>query len=59
LERAVEQLAERETTLHEHMAANATDHTRLATLQEELDQLVAGREQLETSWLEASESLEG
>jgi ATP-binding cassette subfamily F protein uup len=59
LERAVEQLAERETTLHEQMAANATDHARLATLQEELDQLVAEREQLETSWLQTSESLEG
>jgi ATP-binding cassette subfamily F protein uup len=59
LERAVEQLAERETTLHEQMAANATDHARLATLQEELDQLVTEREQLETSWLETSESLEG
>jgi ABC transport system ATP-binding/permease protein len=59
LERAIEKLAERETTLHEQMAANATDHARLAEIQAELEQLVAEREQLETSWLKTSESLEG
>jgi ATP-binding cassette subfamily F protein uup len=58
LERAIEKLAEHEGTLREQMAANATDHARLATLQDELEQLVAEREQLETSWLETSESLE-
>jgi ATP-binding cassette subfamily F protein uup len=58
LERGIEKLAERETMLHEQMAANATDHARLATLQDELEQLVAERDQLEMSWLETSESLE-
>jgi ABC transport system ATP-binding/permease protein len=59
LERALDQLAEREAGLHEQMAANATDHSRLAELQVELDQFVDEREQLETSWLQMSESLEG
>jgi ABC transport system ATP-binding/permease protein len=59
IERAIEKLVERETTLHEQMAANATDHSRLAELQVELDQLVDEREELETSWLQTSESLEG
>jgi ATP-binding cassette subfamily F protein uup len=59
LERAIEKFAERETTLHEQMAANATDHARLAEIQAELEQLVAEREQLEASWLQTSESLEG
>jgi ABC transport system ATP-binding/permease protein len=58
LERAIEQLVEREGTLHEQMAADATNHARLAELQAELEQLVGEREQLEASWLETSESLE-
>lgn len=58
LERAVEQLAERETKLNEQMAADASDHARLAELQAELERLVGEREQLETSWLQTSESLE-
>ena len=59
LERAIEQLAARETMLNEQMAASATDHARLAELQSELEHLTAERGQLETSWLETSESLEG
>jgi ATP-binding cassette subfamily F protein uup len=59
LERAIEQLVARETMLNEQMAASATDHARLAELQSELEHLVAERGQLETSWLETSESLEG
>jgi ATP-binding cassette subfamily F protein uup len=59
LERAIERLAEREATLHEQMAAHATDHARLVELQAELDRLVSEREELETSWLQTSESLEG
>jgi len=58
LERAIEKLAERERTLHEQMAADATNHGRLAELQAEMDRVVAEREQLETSWLHTSESLE-
>ena len=59
LERAIEQSAERETTLTEQMAAAASDHAELVRLQGELEQLLAEREQLETSWLETSEALEG
>jgi ATP-binding cassette subfamily F protein uup len=58
LERAIEKLTERETTLHERMAASATDHTLLAELQAEHKRLAAEREGLETSWLQTSESLE-
>ncbi len=59
MEAAIECIAEREVGLNEQMAAVATDHAKLAELQTELGQLVAEREQLEASWLQASESLEG
>jgi ATP-binding cassette subfamily F protein uup len=58
LERALERLGEREQALHEEMAANATDHGRLAGLQAELDELHAEREALEAAWLENAETLE-
>ena len=57
IERALDRLAERETALHDEMAASATDHVRLAELQAELDAQAAERERLETGWLEASEVL--
>jgi hypothetical protein len=40
------------------MAANATDHARLADLQAALDALAADRDGLETSWLEAAAELD-
>ncbi|HWK28195.1 MAG TPA: ABC-F family ATP-binding cassette domain-containing protein [Solirubrobacter sp.] len=55
LERALEKLGERETSLHEAMAAAATDHVRLRELQGELGDVGAEREQLEAEWLEAAE----
>jgi ABC transport system ATP-binding/permease protein len=58
LERTIEKLAGSESALEEQMAASATDHGRLAELQAELEHLAAEREQLETGWLELSESLE-
>lgn len=58
LERSIEKLAVREGVLTEEMAANATDHGRLAELQAGLEELLAERERLETAWLELSESLE-
>jgi ATP-binding cassette subfamily F protein uup len=58
LERAIEQLAERERTLVGQMTANASDHARLGSLQSELEQVVAERGALETSWFETSETLE-
>ncbi|MGD0452290.1 MAG: ABC-F family ATP-binding cassette domain-containing protein [Solirubrobacteraceae bacterium] len=59
LEAAIERLAERETALNAQMAAAASDHAQLVRLQSELALVVTEREQLETSWLETSESLEG
>ncbi len=51
LERALDRLGERETELHEAMAASATDHARLAELQTELAAV-------ESDWLATAESLE-
>jgi ATP-binding cassette subfamily F protein uup len=59
LERALDKVGTREVQLHEDMAAAATDHTRLRELQSELTVLHAEREELEASWLETSEALEG
>ena len=59
LERAAERLGEQERTLNERMMAAASDHTQLAGLQSELQLIQNERSQLETSWLELSESLEG
>jgi ATP-binding cassette subfamily F protein uup len=58
LERALEKLEARETTLHEQMAEAATDHVRLRELQSELAAATAERERLESAWLETSETLE-
>ena len=58
LERALEKLEARETSLQEEMAAAATDHVRLGALQAELEAARAERERLESAWLETSEALE-
>jgi ATP-binding cassette subfamily F protein uup len=58
LERALEKLELRETSLQEEMAAAATDHVRLGELQSELEQARSERERLESAWLETSEALE-
>jgi ABC transport system ATP-binding/permease protein len=59
LERALEKLEGREATLHDGMAASATDHGRLRSLQADLAALVDERETLEAAWLETSAALEG
>jgi ATP-binding cassette subfamily F protein uup len=59
LERALERLGERESGLHEAMAAAATDHVRLRELQSELGEVTSERDELEAAWLEAAETLEG
>jgi len=59
LERALEKLAAREQALHADMAAAATDHERLRSLQAELDAVAAEREDAEAAWLEAAETAEG
>ncbi len=58
LERALEKLEARETSLHDEMSAAATDHVRLGELQAELEEARAERERLESEWLETSEALE-
>jgi ATP-binding cassette subfamily F protein uup len=59
IERAVDKLAEREAQLQLDMAASATDHQRLRELQAQLDACVAEREQLEATWMQTAEALEG
>jgi ATP-binding cassette subfamily F protein uup len=59
LERALERVGEREASLHDAMAAAATDHVRLRELQAELADVAAERERLEAAWLEAAETVEG
>ena len=59
LERALDRLSERERALHGEMATSATDFARLRELQAELEALSAERAQLESDWLDASETLEG
>ncbi len=58
LERALDRSVAREHELHEQMAANATDHTRLGALQDELQRLLVEREELETDWLHTADALE-
>jgi ATP-binding cassette subfamily F protein uup len=58
IERALGRLDEREASLHAEMAAAATDHERLGTLDAELRTLNEEREALETSWLQASAEIE-
>ena len=55
LERALEKLTAREASLHDEMAAAATDHVRLRELQAALSEHATQREQLETEWLQAAE----
>jgi ATP-binding cassette subfamily F protein uup len=59
LERALDRLSERESSLHDAMAEQATDHVRLAELTAELDALMSERDELEAAWLEAAAALEG
>ncbi|MGH2879055.1 MAG: ABC-F family ATP-binding cassette domain-containing protein [Solirubrobacteraceae bacterium] len=59
LEQEIDRLTEREQALQEQMAANPTDHAQLAEMQAEVERLAATREELESSWLAAAESLEG
>jgi ATP-binding cassette subfamily F protein uup len=58
LEREIDKLAAREATLHEQMAAAATDHVRLRALQGELAAVTTEREALEADWMQSAEALE-
>jgi ATP-binding cassette subfamily F protein uup len=58
IEAALKQVQMRETSVSDAIAINSSDHTQLGLLHIQLDALSAEREQLETAWLEASETLE-
>jgi ATP-binding cassette subfamily F protein uup len=58
IEAALDRVGSRETSLNEEIAINSSDHARLSSLQIQLQALGAEREQLETVWLEVSESIE-
>jgi ABC transport system ATP-binding/permease protein len=58
IERALEKLETTEASLHEQMAASATDHEALRDLDARLAALASEREELEAAWLETSAALE-
>jgi ATP-binding cassette subfamily F protein uup len=55
LERRIERLGEREAELHDLMAAHATDHEKLLTLDAELRSVRAERVETEEQWLELAD----
>jgi ABC transport system ATP-binding/permease protein len=55
IEGQLEKLDQRITTLHELMAAAASDHVRVGELNAELGELLARKESLEEAWLAAAE----
>ncbi|WP_240746610.1 ABC-F family ATP-binding cassette domain-containing protein [Cryptosporangium phraense] len=57
LERQIAKLEGREKTLHDQLAANATDFAKVAELDSELRTVQSEREAAEESWLELSEQV--
>ncbi|MFE7575112.1 ABC-F family ATP-binding cassette domain-containing protein [Streptomyces sp. NPDC057521] len=55
VERQLEKMSSRETTLHAQIAENATNFEKVAKLDAELRELVAERDVLEMRWLELAE----
>jgi ABC transport system ATP-binding/permease protein len=55
VERQLDKMSTRETTLHAQIADNATDFEKVAMLDAELRELVAERDVLEMRWLELAE----
>ncbi|CAL9438987.1 ABC-F family ATP-binding cassette domain-containing protein [Streptomyces sp. enrichment culture] len=55
IERQLDKISSRESTLHAHIAENATDFEKVAKLDAELRELASEREDLETRWLELAE----
>ncbi|WP_411573966.1 ABC-F family ATP-binding cassette domain-containing protein [Streptomyces fradiae] len=55
IERQLEKISGRESTLHEQIAQHATDFAKVAKLDAELRELAAEREDLETRWLELAD----
>ncbi|MBQ1011154.1 ABC transporter ATP-binding protein, partial [Micromonospora sp. M51] len=57
LERQLGKLDQRETTLLDQLAADATDYARVAELDTQLKDLRAERERIEESWMTLAEDL--
>jgi ATP-binding cassette subfamily F protein uup len=55
IERQLDKISSRESTLHAQIAENATDFEKVAKLDAELRELANEREDLETRWLELAE----
>ncbi|WP_066948449.1 ABC-F family ATP-binding cassette domain-containing protein [Streptomyces lushanensis] len=55
IERQLDKIAGRETTLHQQIADNATDFGKVAKLDAELRELGSERDELEMRWLELAE----
>ena len=55
LESQLGRLETRVSRIHASMAESASDYTKLASLQSELDQVLSDKEDLELAWLEAAE----
>jgi ATP-binding cassette subfamily F protein uup len=55
LERRIETLQKREATLHDQLAAHATDYAKVAELDAQLRDVVAEREAAEEAWLELAD----
>jgi ATP-binding cassette subfamily F protein uup len=58
IDKQLKRISARETALTDEMAANVTDHEKLAALSAEAQALATEREQLEAEWLEAVTLLE-
>jgi ATP-binding cassette subfamily F protein uup len=58
LERRLDQLAKRETELHEQLAVNATNPDKLVELNAELKTVLTEKDDVEARWLETSEFVE-
>ena len=59
VERAIAKIDESERALHEQMAAAATDHSRLADLNRELQESGQRKADLEDEWMRLAADLEG
>jgi ATP-binding cassette subfamily F protein uup len=55
IERQLNKVSDRETSLHAQIADNATDFGKVAKLDTELRQLIVERDELEMRWLELAE----
>jgi ATP-binding cassette subfamily F protein uup len=55
IERQLDRVSEKETKLHDQIAANATDFGKVAELDAQLRDLAGEREELEMRWLELAE----